>query len=232
MDMLHRLTAFSTLDGMAVGLLMLSYLVIGWRIEHPSAKEPSVSRIMANYRREWMRTMVSRQPRILDGAILNTLRQGITFFASTCLIAIGGGLALIGNAERLMGVAEDLTLSNTPIVIYELKIIVVILFLTNALLKFIWSHRLFGYCAVLMAAVPNDPQDPTAMHRAEQAATININAARAFNRGLRAIYFALGSLAWLLGAPALILATGVTCWVLWRREFRSTSRDALLRKEK
>lgn len=230
MDLIDRLSVFSLLDGMAVALLVLSYLAIGWRIEHPSAKEPSVSLIMAGYRREWMRTMVTRQPRILDGAIVGTLRQGITFFASTCLIAIGGGLALIGNAERLVGVAEDLTLSDAPIFTYEVKIILVILFLTNALLKFIWSHRLFGYCAVIMAAVPNDAADPSAIPCADKAATININAARAFNRGLRAIYFALGSLAWLLGAPALILATAVTCWVLWRREFRSTSRDALLER--
>jgi uncharacterized membrane protein len=33
----------------------------------------------------------------------------------------------------------------------------VVAFLANALLKFIWAHRLFGYCSILMAAVPNDP---------------------------------------------------------------------------
>ena len=77
-----------------------------------------------------------------------------------------------------------------------------LLFLADALLKFIWSNRLFGYCAVLMAAVPNDADDPRAFHRAAQAAEVNITAARSFNRGLRSVYFALAALAWLLGAGA------------------------------
>ena len=106
--------------------------------------------------------------------------------------------------------------------------LVILTFLLNAFLKFVWSNRLFGYCGVLMAAVPNDPKDPAAMPRAAKAATINITAARSFNRGLRSIYFGMGSVAWLLGPEALIIATVVTFAVLWRREFTSQSRAALL----
>ena len=39
---------------------------------------------------------------------------------------------------------------------------------------------------------------------------------------------AMGASAWLLGAWALIGATLITCAVLWRREFASKSRAALL----
>jgi uncharacterized membrane protein len=97
------------------------------------------------------------------------------------------------------------------------------------LLKFIWSHRLFGYCAIMMAAVPNDPADPLAYHRAAQAAEINISAARNFNRGLRSVYFALAALAWLFGAVPLLVATALCLAVLIRREFASGSRAVLLR---
>ena len=228
MEIWQRLQFFSPLDGVAVVLLALAWVLIGWRIEHPSARAPSVSILMAQYRRDWMRQMITRQPRIFDASILSTLRQGTSFFASACLISIGGGLALIGNTERLLGVAQDLSLDHVPAAIWEVKILLVVLFLTNALLKFIWSHRLFGYCAVVMAATPNDADDPTAIARADQAAAINITAARAFNRGLRAMYFALGAMAWLLGGWALIVATIITLTVLWRREFRSSSREILL----
>jgi uncharacterized membrane protein len=229
MEFLNRFHFFTLLDGIAVAALVLAWLLIGLRIENPRASSPSVSILMAEYRREWMRQMITRQPRIFDATILDTLRQGTAFFASACLISIGGGLALIGNTERLLGVAQDLSLDTAPAVIWEVKILAVLVFVTNALLQFIWSHRLFGYCAVVMAATPNDPKDPLAIHRADQASDINIAAARAFTRGLRAMYFALGTLAWLLGPIPLLLATTLTVFVLWRREFNSTSHATLRR---
>jgi uncharacterized membrane protein len=104
-----------------------------------------------------------------------------------------------------------------------------VLFLVNALLKFVWANRLFGYCAIVMAAVPNDPKDPNAFLRAEQAADLNITAAKSFNRGLRSIYFALGALGWLLGPWGLVATTVITTAVLFRRDFASASRKVILR---
>ena len=65
---------------------------------------------MDDFRREWMRGMVTRQPRMFDAQIVATKWQGSTFFASTTMIAIGGGLALLGNTERLAGDANDLAI--------------------------------------------------------------------------------------------------------------------------
>ena len=106
--------------------------------------------------------------------------------------------------------------------------LVVAFFLANGFLKFAWGNRLFGYCGVLMAAVPNDPDDPKAYSRAMQAGEINIAAARNFNRGLRSVYFALAAAAWLAGPAALTLAAMVTVTVIWRREFASNPQANLL----
>ncbi|TCO74217.1 DUF599 domain-containing protein [Rhodovulum euryhalinum] len=228
METLNRIALFTPLDTAALALWTAAWLGIGWLIEHPPPGRPSVSVLMTRFRRDWMHELVTRQPRIFDATILSTLRQGTTFFASASMIIIGGGLALIGNTERLLGLAQDLTLETAPAIVWELKILVVLLFVANAFLKFVWSHRLFGYCAVIMAAVPNDPADPAALPRAAQAAEINITAARSFNRGMRSLYFSLAGLAWLLGAVPLIAATAVTIFVLWRREFASNSRRALI----
>ena len=214
-------------DLVAVAFLLLAWIVLSWLIEHPPASYPSVSVIMADFRREWMRQMVMRNPRIFDGTIIDSLRQGTAFFASACMIAIGGGVALIGNSDRLIGLANDLTIHAEGVLI-EVKIIAVLAFLANALLKFIWANRLFGYCSVIMAAVPNDAAHPMALPRAAQAAEINITAARSFNRGLRAIYFALAALGWLLGPWALIGATVIASGILLRREFASASRRVIL----
>lgn len=224
----HQLSLFSTLDYTALAVLIVCWTAIGWRIERPPAALPSVSLLMDDFRRDWMRQMVTRQPRMFDSHLVGSLRQGATFFASASMIAIGGGLALIGNTERLAGLAQDLTLGNTPAIVWEIKILVLLLFLSNAFLKFVWAHRLFGYCSVLMASVPNEPEAALAYPRAAQAAELNITAARSFNRGMRATYFALASVAWLLGPVPLIVSTVLTTAVLCRREFASHSRTALL----
>ncbi len=231
MELLDRLQFFGPLDLTAITLLATAWVLIGWIIERANSKHPSVSVIMAEYRREWMVQFVTREPRVFDANILANLRQGTTFFASASMIGIGGGLALIGNTERLLGIAKDLTLDAAPAVVWEVKILVVILFLANGFLKFVWSHRLFGYCAVMLASVPNDATDPACLPRARQAAEINITAARSFNRGLRSVYFALGALAWLLGAVPLLVATAFTVLILWRREFASHSRSVLLQND-
>lgn len=229
MDMMTHLGALGTPDLLAVLAVLLLWAGSGWIIEHPPARRPSVSLIMQGYRHDWMRQFVTRQPRIFDATLIDSLRQGTAFFASACMIAIGGGVALIGNSDRLRGLAEDLTIDPATVQV-EVKIILSLAFLANALLKFVWAHRLFGYCAVLMAAVPNDMADPQAYPRAAQAADINITAARNFNKGLRAIYFALAALGWFFGPWGLILAALAATTVLMRREFVSQSRDVMLRR--
>ena len=228
MTWIDRLGLFSTLDAAAVALLLVCWIGIGWRIEHPGRGRASVTVLMEGYRREWMTQMITRQPRVFDSQLLGNLRQGIAFFASASMIAIGGGIALIGDTERLAGLAADLTLEDAPAVVWEIKLLLLLLFLANAFLKFVWAHRLFGYCAVIMASVPNEPEAPLAAPRATKAAEINITAARSFNRGMRATYFGLSSAAWLLGAIPLICTVLVITAVLWRREFASRSRQILL----
>ncbi|WP_170518414.1 DUF599 domain-containing protein [Ruegeria atlantica] len=228
MTWIERALVFSPLDYAAIVLLLCAWQWIGWRIDNPSPRKNSVTMMMDDFRRNWMHEMVTRQPRMFDAQMVATMRQGSTFFASTTMIAIGGGLALLGNTERLAGVAQDLAIGSAPALVWEIKILIVLAFLSNAFLKYVWAHRLFGYCGVLMAAVPNDPEDPQAYSRAAQAAEICVTAARSFNRALRATYFALASVTWILGPVALIIGTTVTFGVLYRREFASHSRSILM----
>ena len=223
-----HLALFSPLDALAVALTFALWALLGWMIESQSLSRPSVTILMQGFRRDWMREMVTRQPRIFDAAILSSLRQGTNFLASASMISLGGLLALIGNSERLLGVAQDLTLGGSPTMVVEVKLMATGIFLLYAFLKFVWSNRLFGYCTILMAAVPNDPGDPRAMPRAMQAAEVNIRAALNFNRGLRALYFSLGSLAWLLGPQALIAGAALVGTMIWSRDFASYSRRILL----
>ena len=231
MKLLEHIALLSALDWAAAGLIAVGWFVIGWMIEHPGAKRPSVTVLMSERRRDWMKVFVTREPRIFDSQILGGLRQGTAFFASTSLLAIGGVLALVGNTDPLRGVAAEVTTTPVPVVVWQLKLGLVALFLTNAFLKFVWANRVFGYCAVLMAAVPNNPKDPKSYPRAAQAAELNIRAAVNFNRGLRSMYFALAASAWLVGAIGLIVSTVLVIWLVWSREFASIPRQILLEEE-
>lgn len=218
------------LDAAALGLLLALWVISSWLIEHPPKVRPSVSLLMEDYRREWMRTLVTRQPRIMDATLIDSLRQGTAFFASASMIAIGGGIAVIGNASAVEMLAAELPFTTSGQDV-ALKMLPVVALMGKALLEFVWANRLFGYCSVLMAAVPNEPSDPLAYHRAAQAAEINVTAARNFNRGLRSIYFALAAAGWLVGPWGLIVGTLLSCAILFRREFASASRRVLLQRE-
>ena len=221
------LSSLGLLDYLAVLLTVLAWIGVGWIIENPPASHPSVTKLVTEYRRDWMIVFMQRDPRIFDAQILNGLRQGTSFFGSTSILAIGGLLALIGNPSPLQSVNEALELGPASALLWQTKLSFVGVFLVVAFLKFVWANRLFGYCSIIMASVPNDPAAPHARSRAKMAGEINIRAAMNFNRGLRAMYFALAGLAWLVHPGALALAGLMTAGILLSRDFRSLSRELM-----
>jgi len=230
MNILSTLSDLGPANFAALALYISTWIGLGWWIEHPGMKRPSVTVLMSERRRDWMKVFVTREPRIFDSQIMGQLRQGTSFFASTSLIALGALFAAIGNPTSLQNLAAQVG-SDAPLVLVQTKLAIVAFFLANAFLKFVWANRVFGYCAVLMGAVPNDPNDPEAYPRAAQAAELNIRAAMNFNRGLRSVYFALGAVAFLLGWQTLLCALAIVSWVVWSREFASLPRTIILSKE-
>ncbi len=228
MNLLDATHGLDWLDALAVAVFLAAWLWLGWRIGHPSAARPSVTVLMSNYRLQWMEVMVTRQPRIFDAQIMMSLRQSTSFFASTCLLAMGGLLALIGNVDLLDGIAQRLTSLETTSAVLQTKLFLALFMLGNAFLKFVWANRVFGYCSVVMGAVPDDPDNPQSMPLALKAGKLNGRAAMNFNAGLRSMYFALCALAWLGGAVVLLIGVAVTAWVVWSREFSSASREIIL----
>ena len=91
---------FAPADFAAVAITIATMIAMTVFIEHPPWPRLSVTRLMNHHRRSWMTQMGRREVRIVDGQLLGSLRQGSAFFASTCLIAIGGAAALIGQGCR------------------------------------------------------------------------------------------------------------------------------------
>ena len=231
MDVLSLLPAFTAFDGIALSLLLGLWVGVGYAIERPPGNLTSVTAMMKAMRMAWMREFAYRENRIFDSQILGNLRQGTAFFASTMLIAIGGVLGFAGNAAALRA-AAGLLGADAPVAAAQLKLFLVALILTNAFLRFVWANRVFGYCSVVMGAVPEPSEkNPDTYAIAAQAGALNVQAALNFNRGLRALYFALAGLAWLAGPVALILAAGAATVTLLRREFASHTHAILTGEE-
>lgn len=229
MTLFDQIALFNLADGLAVALLLLLWIGLNHWIERPSPKNKSVTIMMSTHRRAWMQEMQKRDNRIFDAQIAASLRQGTSFMASTSLLAVGGVIALVGSPAPLAEAAEAVG-QSAPIVKWQIKLIFVAFLLSASFLRFIWANRLFGYTAVLMAAVPGDIGDANGPDRAAQAAEMNIRAALNFNKGLRSLYFAIGALAWLAGPYTMGAATLAVSWVIWQREFRSAPHKILSQK--
>ena len=193
---------------------------------------PSLMGVMAQYRRDWWVRIIERELRMIDTSIITNLSNSATFFASTTLLILGGLLALLGTTEKVIAVVKGLPFNaRTTSELWELKILLLVGIFVYAFFKFTWALRQFNFSSVLVGAAPSVPE--VAEHEVEyidRAAKISTSAAESFNNGLRAYYFGLAALAWLLNGWFLM---GVTAWVvfvLYRREFRSQALEILKRK--
>ncbi|WP_439577228.1 DUF599 family protein, partial [Elioraea sp.] len=114
----------------------------------------------------------------------------------------------------------------TTQVLWEIKIGLLLLIFVSAFFELTWSLRQFNYCLIIVGGI-GPTADAAAFAQAEIAARVANRAARHFNTGLRAYYFGLAAITWLVHPLALILASLLVLAELHRREFRSVAREAL-----
>ena len=60
------------------------------------------------FRERWIRRVLDRDARMVDMQIMISLQNGTAFFASTSLLAIGGGLALLRSTNDALTVLSKL----------------------------------------------------------------------------------------------------------------------------
>ena len=222
---------FSLLDILA--LVWFAVAVAGFwaygRFRRPA--DESITNAMHLRRLQWMESMAVREMRMVDTQILANLTQGQAFFASTSVIVIGGLAALIGASKE----AQEL-LSQIPFVpetsptLLKLRIIFLMGIFIFAFFKFAWAFRLSHYAAIMIGATPPvGTAEPDVM-------TDFVNRATALadlighhsNIGLRAYYFAMAALGWFLHPVVFIVFTTLVIFVVYRREYRSRARQAVL----
>jgi uncharacterized membrane protein len=218
------------LDIVAVAFFILEWTVYAITLEHTAYGRDSLSARMHGYREVWIRNLLHREARMVDMQIMASLQNGTAFFASTSLLAIGGGLALLRGTSDALNVLAALPIDLTPSpALWEIKCVGLILIFIYAFFKFAWAYRLFNYVAILLGAMPPASQKDTPQAEAHVIRTTRLfeAAGQHFNRGQRAFFFALGYLGWFVSPWVLFVTTAAVVIVTWRRQFASNAWKAM-----
>lgn len=224
---------FSTADGAALALFAVCWFVYALVTSNSLIRRPSLNALMNIERANWIRTMSSRELRVIDTSVLAGLQQGTAFFASTTVFAIGGSFALLNSSAEVIAVSSSLPVSiPASRTLFETKAALLLLIYCYSFFKFAWSYRLQNYCSILVGAVPlvlnGQAISSEVKAAAGKALKFNNLAGTHFNAGLRAIFFSIGFIGWFAGPYVFIGSTLFILAVLVRRQFYSRARAALI----
>jgi uncharacterized membrane protein len=222
---------FSALDLAALAFFVFAWAAYSLTLSWTERRKRGLNKEMDRYRELWMSEMLHREMRMVDAQIVAALQNGTAFFASTSLIAVGGALTLLRSTPEMLDVVAGLPLGvKTTAIQWEAKAVGLAVILVYAFFKFGWAYRLYNYMAIMVGATPPASQknEAEAKAHAMRIARLCEVAGRHFNRGQRAFFFALGYLGWFI-SPWLLIATSIAVTIIiWRRQFASDSRRALL----
>ena len=217
----------STLDTLAFCWFVLAWAIHALIVERSEWRKRSLNFRMDLSRQEWMRQMLAREVRIVDTQIMASLHQGTAFFASTSLFAIGGALALLRSTDEVMDIFRALPFAaQTTRTVFEVKVVGLLVIFVYAFFKFAWSYRMFNYVAIQIGATPPSRQakSKSAREHVDRIARMITVAGRHFNRGQRAIFFALAYLGWFVNGYVFAGATAAVLFVILMRQFGPTAR--------
>jgi uncharacterized membrane protein len=226
---------FSALDLIALAWFLVAWIGYVIVLDFTAYGRSGLNMLMHRYRKEWMRQMMRREMRMLDGQVSASLQNGTAFFASTSLIAIGGALALFHSSGDILSLVGALPFGVKPTQLqWEVKTAGLATILVYAFFKFAWSYRLYNYMAMMLGAAPPAAEKDTAAAQdfVDRIAQVCADAGRQFNRGQRAFFFALAYLGWFVGPLPFLFTTGGVLLVMWRRQYNSAARRAIIEQRR
>jgi uncharacterized membrane protein len=183
----------------------------------------NLTRTMHAYRCIWVQRMLERDNRMVDAQILANLMRSVSFFASTTMFILAGLIAVLGARNEAMAVMRELPFAvDTPALLWDAKVLLLVVVFAYAFFKFTWAFRHYNYCLILLGSVPMPERvDHESSRIADRLAIITTSTARHSNRGIRAYYFGLAALGWFIQPWLFMLLSAWVVVVLYRREFRS-----------
>ncbi len=224
------LNEFPVFDVLAVAWLVLCWAGYTYVTDGAHWHVRQLAQVMHLHRRRWMDRMLERENRMTDVNIVIAHHRSGALFCSTSLLIVAGVVAILGNVEQLRVVLSEFSFATqSSQAMTEAEAVLLLLIFVYAFFKFAWCLRQFNNALILIGGAPTAESGIAEAHAdyAERAAQVLTRANVTLNRGLRAYYFGLATLAWFV-QPLLYI--GAVVWVilvLYRRDYRSITLTAL-----
>jgi len=201
-------------------LPLVCFLFYPLIVDRLEARRPTLSALMSRQRHRWVANAITRDTP-LDAILSGNLMSSVSFFASTTVLLI---LALFAVFEQLAALRSAIEHLQPQLSQFDLEIHLstVLAIFVVAFLAFTLSLRNFNHFCIMLGAVSHD--GTASAQEIRVIAELNAIGAKNFNQGIRAYYFAMGSLAWFVSPWLAVGTTLVIIGVLVFREFFSTSR--------
>ena len=213
-------------DWLALGVFWSVWVGYGMFAKYWGQGQRSILALTNQDRRLGMVQATKRDPRMLDGIITQTLSATPAFFCSTTILILGGLFALLGTTDKAAELVREIPFAEqTPMLVFEFKILVLVVIFVYAFFRFSWSMRQYTFVALLIGSMPPAHDfihgHASQENYADRAATMTGLAAETFNSGLRAYYFSFAALGWFFTPLLFVFSTILVAGILYSREFRS-----------
>jgi uncharacterized membrane protein len=182
---------------------------------------PSLSVIMSLQRRRWVANATRRESP-LDAILSANLMQAVSLLASTSMLIVLAIFAGFGAVPQLMETLSSLGLGHevTPQAM-QVQLLVLVTIFASSFFAFTLSLRQFNHFCIMIGAIVHD--QPSTEEEIDAIAMLNSLAAKNFNNGIRAYYFAVPAVTWFVSPLLAIVVTVVTTLFIVHREFFSSA---------
>jgi uncharacterized membrane protein len=184
-------------------------------------RRPSLSVIMSMQRRRWVANATRRETP-MDAILSGNLMQSVSFLASTSVLLVLAIFAAFGQVPALMESLGTLGLgAGHAAVDLQIHLLVLLTIFVASFFAFTLSLRQFNHFCIMVGAI--DHAMATSEAEIDAIASLNSLAAKNFNSGIRAYYFAVPAVAWFASDLLSIAITVVTLGFIVHREFFSSA---------
>lgn len=182
---------------------------------------PSLSVIMSMQRRRWVANLFVRESP-LDAILSGNLMQSVSLLASTSVLLVLAIFTAFGALPTLVRSLNTLGLgTDYSAVDMQIHLLVLLAIFVSSFFAFTLSLRQFNHFCIMVGAIDHSAK-PTDTE-IDAMTMLNALAARNFNNGIRAYYFAVPAVAW-FGSPILsFVVSGLTLAIIIHREFFSSA---------
>lgn len=182
---------------------------------------PSLSVIMSLQRRRWVAN-AARHETPFDAILAGNLMGSVSFLASTSALLVLANFAIFGQLSNVMQTLGTIAFDH-PYALAEVQIhfAVLLAMFVLSFFAFTLSLRQFNHFCIMLGALGRHGEATDA--EIDAIARLNSMAAKNFNNGLRAYYFAVAMVAWFASSWLAIAVSVATVAFIVHREFFSTA---------